>query len=198
VTVGVTVDIGWPWWASTTAALVVAIGFAVGFALVHDRLVRGVLAALAVQGALVAAAAPAVMDDSKGSMATGMSRDERLTRQEFAQSADERCRRLNEFWATTGNPKTLAGIDQQMDVLVPAVWQAWSDQTDLVPPEEEELVAMRWMGVMAAFARDIDAVGRAASRRDEPGVKAAYRRSGAHARESGQLSKQLGMQVCFQ
>ena len=150
------------------------------------------------QGVLLAAAAPAVMDDSNGSIAAGMSRGALLTREEFAQRADARCRRLNEFWATTGNPKTLAGIDRQMDVVVPALWRAWSDQTDLVPPQEEELVAMRWMGGMAAFARDIDAVGRAASRRDQRGVQAAFRRSEGHAGEAAQLSKQLGMRVCFQ
>lgn len=198
MTVGVSVDLGWPWWVSTTAGLFVATVSVIAFVLVRDRLVRGVLAALAVQGVLLAAAAPAVMDESNGSMAAGMSREKALTGEEFARRADERCRRLNEFWATTGNPKTLAGIDRQMDAVVPALWRAWRDQTNLVPPAEQELAAMRWMGAMAAFARDIDAVGQAASRRDEGAVQAAFRRSEAHAGESAQLSKRLGLQVCFQ
>jgi hypothetical protein len=54
------------------------------------------------------------------------------------------------------------------------------------------------MHAMAAVGRDFEAVRAAASRRDAKAIQRANANVGTHAAQSGQLSKQLGMRVCFQ
>lgn len=65
-TLAVMVDLGWPWWVSTIAALAVAAAAAVTFRRSTSSFVRGVAALVVLQGVVMAAAAPFLMPGSSG------------------------------------------------------------------------------------------------------------------------------------
>lgn len=72
MTLGITVDLGWPWWVTSVIAVAVAVAAGVAFFLTRHPLARGVLATLAVQGVVLAAVAPAVMDNGDGGSMSAM------------------------------------------------------------------------------------------------------------------------------
>ena len=72
MTLGITVDLGWPWWVTSVIAVAVAVAAGVAFFLTRHSLARGVLATLAVQGVVLAAVAPAVMDNGDGGSMSAM------------------------------------------------------------------------------------------------------------------------------
>ena len=183
----ISVDLGWSWWVTTTIAAAVAVAAGVGFFVTRSPLARGVLATLAVQGVVLAAVAPAVMDNG------GM----QLTQAEFARQADANCARLGKFAATLGNPKTLPGTAKMLDRLMPALWAALLQQGMLQPPSEERAVATRWMSAMTSVASSYESVRAAASRGDKEGVNAANALANRYSQESATLSSQLGLKVCF-
>jgi hypothetical protein len=188
----VTIDLGWPWWASTALAGGIAACCVLGLFFVRQAGVQGALATLAVLGAAFAIAAPFVMDDESMSAAGPA-----LTRDEYAQRADANCRRFGQFAATLGNPKTLPGVARQLDRLMPGFWRSYGQQGILVPPSDESGSAMAWMHAMALVGRDFEAVHTAAKRNDAASVKAANARVNAHAGKAAEVSTKLGMKVCF-
>jgi hypothetical protein len=190
----VTVDLGWPWWATTLVAAVIAGAAALAYVFVRRAPLRGVLAVLVVEGVIVAALAPVVMDESSMSV-SGI---ERLSREEFARRADDNCRRFGDFAASLGNPTTLPGIAKQFDELVPAFWKAYGDQGLLVPPRSRQERAMAWMNAMALYGRELEALHGAAKRSDQTAVNAAGARLVPLEERNQQLAAQLGMRVCFQ
>jgi hypothetical protein len=194
---GVTVDFGWPWWVTTIIAVAVAVAAVVAFFATHHPVARGVFATLAVQGVVLAAVAPAIMDDGDGGSMSAMQPSAQLTDAEYARQADANCASLNKFAATLGNPTTLPATANMLDRLMPALWNAWMQQGLLQPPPEERQVAGQWMGTMRSYASSLEGVRYAARRGDQEGVNAANARVSRHAQEAGRLSSQLGMEVCF-
>lgn len=153
IPVALSVDLGSPWWVSTTIAVAVAVGAGVAFFVTRNAMARGVLATLAVLGVVFAAMAPAVMDTS------GM----QLTRAEFARQADANCAGVGKFWASLGNPKTLPGTAKMLDRLIPVFSNGLVKQDMLVPPTVERPVAARWMIAMASHLGSLKSVRAAAS-----------------------------------
>jgi len=196
---GVTVDLGWPWWVTTIIAVAVAAAAVVAFLVTRHPVARGVLATLAVQGVVLAAVAPAVMDngDAEGGSMSAMRPNAQHAKADFARQADANCARFGEFAATLGNPTTLPGTAKMLDRMMPALWNVWMQQGLLQPPPGERPVARRWMGAMRSYASSLEAVRATASRGDKEGVNAANRLANRHAQESARLSSQLGMKVCF-
>lgn len=192
----ISVDLGWPWWVTTTIAAAVAVAAGVGFFVTRYPLARGVLATLAVQGVVLAAVAPAIMSNGGGST-SAMQASGELTKMEYAHQADAICTRFGKFAATLGNPKTLSGTAKMLDHLMPFFWDAWLGQGLLVSPPAERPVARQWMNAMKAMGSSLESVRAAASRGDKEGVKAANRAANRHAQESARLSSQLGLKVCF-
>lgn len=193
----VTVDLGWPWWVTTIIAVAVAVASALGFFVTRHPLARGVLATLAVQGVVLAAVAPAVMDNGDGGSTSAMQSSSQLTEAEYARQADANCASLNKFAATLGTPTTLAATANMLDRLLPALWNAWMQQGLLRPPPEERQVPRQWMSTMRSYASSLEGVRYAARRGDQQGVNAANLLVNRHAQEAGGLSSQLGMKVCF-
>jgi hypothetical protein len=196
------VDLGWPWWVTTVVAAVVATACVLALTRTRDRLVRGALATLAVQGVALAVAAPFVMDESEATSksAAAAMRDHEgppLALGEFVRRADENCRRFGEFAGTLGNPTTLPGMARQLDKLVPAFWDSFAAQGRLEPPREARVTDKRWMFAMEAFGHDLEAVRAAAKSGDQEGVDAANRAAGQHSARSAVLSRKLGLKVCF-
>src|SRR5687767_3130723 len=109
----VSVDLGWPWWVTTTIAVVVAVAAVVGLFVTRHPVARGVLATLAVQGVVLAAVAPAVMDEGGAGSTAAMEPSAELTSADYARQADANCASLNRFAATLGNPTTLPGIGKK-------------------------------------------------------------------------------------
>jgi hypothetical protein len=66
VNAGIMVDVPWPWWVTTTAALAVALGCVVAFWRVKNASARGALALLAAQCCVTAAIAPFLMASQAG------------------------------------------------------------------------------------------------------------------------------------
>jgi hypothetical protein len=192
----VSVDLGWPWWVTTIIAAAVAVAAGLAFVVTRHPLARGVLATLAVQGVVLAAVAPALMDNGDGSM-SAMQPSTQLTAAEYARQADANCARVYKFAATLGKPKTLPAAANMLDRLLPAFWNAWLEQGLLQPPPEEQQVARQWMGAMRSYASSLEGVRHAARRGDQHGVNAANLLVNRHAQETGGLSSQLGMKVCF-
>lgn len=193
----VTVDLGWPWWVTTIIAVAVAVASALGFFVTRHPLARGVLAALAVQGVVLAAVAPVLMDNGDGGSTSAMHSSTQLTEAEYARQADANCASLNKFAATLGKPTTLAATANMLDRLLPALWDAWMQQGLLRPPPEERQVPRQWMSAMRSYASSLEGVRYAARRGDQQGVNAANLLVNRHAQEAGGLSSQLGMKVCF-
>jgi hypothetical protein len=196
IVLGVTIDLGWPWWVTTIIAVAVAAAAVGGFILTRHPVARGVLATLAVQGVVLAALAPAVMDNGDGSM-SAMQPGAELTKGEFARQADANCADVYAFAATLGKPKTLPATANMLDRLLPAFWNAWLEQGLLRPPPEERQVAHQWMGTMRSYASSLEGVRYAARRGDQQGMEAANALVNRHGQEAGSLSSQLGMKVCF-
>lgn len=186
--VAISVDLGWPWWVSTTIAAAVAVAAGVGFFVTRNPMARGALGTLAVLGVVFAAVAPAVMDTS------GM----QLTRAEYARQADANCDRVATFWASLGNPKTLSGTAKMLDRVIPVFLNGLVKQGMLVPPTAERLVAARWMNAMASHLGSLEAVRAAARLGDQSGVDAANALGDRYVQESARLSAQLGMTNCYQ
>jgi hypothetical protein len=196
MSLAVSVDLGWPWWVTTIIAATVGIAAGAAFFMTRQPLARGVLATLAIQGVVLAAIAPAVMNDGGGSM-SAMQPSAQLTKAEYARRADANCASLNKFAATLGNPATLPATANMLDRLMPALWNAWMQQGLLRPPPEERQVAGQWMSTMRSYASSLEGVRYAARRGDQEGVSAANTLVNRHGQEAGRLSSQLGMKVCF-
>lgn len=189
------VDLGWPWWVTTLIAAGVAL--LAGWTLVRTRgmTIRAVAALILLEAIGIGVVAPFVMEDSASSSpAASMSSNGT----DFAQKADQNCSELNAFIATLGSPKTPAGIERQMDKLLPEFWQKIVAQGELAPPPNQQATARRWMHAMAAFGGDYESLRAAASRRDAKAMKRANESANVHATEAATLSKQLGLHVCFQ
>ena len=64
--IAMAVDFGWPWWAFTTIAVVVATTSLVLLRLVRRPIAQGILFTLLVEAVAIAALAPALMAGSAG------------------------------------------------------------------------------------------------------------------------------------
>lgn len=193
----VMVDLGWPWWVVTLIAASVALLGALAFLRTRRATIRALAALLMLEAIGIAVIAPFVMDssDNKGgisAMSSGSSGAD------FAQKADANCTALNAYIGTLGTPKTPAGVEQQMDRLLPEFWEKVVAQGQLAAPPGQQATTGQWMQAMTAFGRDYESLRAAASRRDAKGMEQASASAGVHASEAGSLSKQLGMRVCFQ
>lgn len=187
------VDLGLDWWLVVAiAAAVVAAGAALAWR-GRSPVVRGIAGTLAVQGAVIAVAAPFVMDESGMSSA-----DAALTKEEYARLADAECTRFAARTATLGTAEELPALAAEMEQLVPSFWEAYGVMGTLVPPEDEMPTAMAWMNAMARAGREFEAVRDAAKRSDAEGVRAANTRFGEIAEDTTELSRELGMRVCWQ
>jgi hypothetical protein len=62
--IGMAVDFGWPWWAFTTIAVVVAAASLVLLRLVRWPLAQGILLTLLIEAVAIAALAPTLMADT--------------------------------------------------------------------------------------------------------------------------------------
>ena len=193
----VSVDLGWPWWVTTIIAAAVAVAAVVAFFVTRHPLARGVVATLAVQGVVLAAVAPALMDDGGAGSTAAMEPSTELTSADYARQADANCARFSKFAATLGNPSTLPGTASMFYRMMPAFWNAWMEQGLLRPPLEERPVAGRWMNAMRSYGSNLEAVGYAAARGDKQGVNNANRLANRQAQEAARLSSRLGMKVCF-
>jgi hypothetical protein len=121
----------------------------------------------------------------------------RLTKEEFARRADANCARLDAFAATLEEPKTLAETAAYYDKLLPEAWKRYAGQGVLIPSEDVEDEGMRWMNAMALTLAELDTARQAAKHGDQAAVDEAFERTGPPAEAAGDLSRKLGMKVCF-
>jgi len=193
----VMVDLGWPWWATTLIAAGVALLAAIAFLRTRRPATRAVSALVLLEAIAVAVIAPFVMDssDKKGGTSAMSSGSSGAA---FVQRADANCSALYAYIGTLGNPTTPAGIERQMDRLLPEFWRKIVAQGELAPPPNQQATTRQWMHAMTAFGRDYELLRAAASRRDAKGMKRANASANVHATEAAGLSKELGLRVCFQ
>jgi hypothetical protein len=191
------VDLGWPWWVTTLIAAGIALLAAWVFVRTRRSANRAVSALVLFEAIAVAVIAPFVMDSSdkkRGTSAMGSGSSGAV----FAQRADANCSALYAYIGTLGSPKTPAGIERQMDRLLPEFWRKIVAQGELAPPQNQQATTRQWMHAMTAFGRDYELLRAAASRRDAKGMSRANASANAHAAEAAGLSKKLGLRVCFQ
>jgi hypothetical protein len=191
------VDLGWPWWVTMLIAASVALVAALAFLTTRRATIRGVSALALLEAIAIAVIAPFVMDSSdkkRGTSAMGPGSSGAA----FAERADGNCSALYAYIGTLGNPKTPAGIERQMDRLLPEFWRKIVAQGELAPPPNQQATARQWMHSMTAFGGDYELLRAAASRRDAKGMSRANASAQVHATEAGALSKKLGLRVCFQ
>jgi hypothetical protein len=194
----VMVDLGWSWWVTTLIAACVALLAALAFVRTRRATIRAVAALVLLEAIAIVIVAPFVMKSNKSTSGTSAMSSGSSGGADFAQRADANCNALSSYAATLGNPKTPAGIERQMDRLLPEMWRAYVRQQDLPPPSDQQGTARDWMHAMAAFIEDYESLRAAASRRDAKGMQRANANANAHAETSSRLSKELGMRVCFQ
>ena len=196
------VDLGWPWWVTTTIAACVAAA-ALVFVLRHAPVLRAVSAVLGVQAVAIAVIAPFVMDDgASGASAMRQSSDAgaMLSRAEFARRADGNCAAVNTRVARLGAwpaPADLRATAAFLDDVIPIVESGVRDQGTLRAPPGEKRTAAAWMHSMAAVGKGLDTARESAKAGDHAGVRAGYRASDAASARSAALSKQLGLKICF-
>lgn len=188
---GVTFDLGLPWWVVTAiAAGVVLISAAVAFR-ASAPFLRGVAATLAVQGVAIAILAPLLMSDMD-------SLEGALTKEEYAARADAQCEEFGERSGNLGAAEELPQLAAEMEQLVPMFWESYGFMGTLVPPAEEMDTAMAWMNQMAFAGEEFEAMRDGAKAGDEGAVAAANERFEVVAAQTTELSKELGMTVCWQ
>jgi hypothetical protein len=194
----VMVDLGWSWWVTTLIAACVALLAALAFVRTRRATIRTVAAVVLFEAIAIGIVAPFVMKSNKSTSGTSAMSSGSSGGADFAQKADGNCSALNSYVATLGNPKTPAGIERQMDQLLPAFWRKIVAQGELAVPPDKQPTARKWMHAMAAVGGDYEALRAAAARRDAAAMGRANSSAGAHATDAARLSKELGMHVCFQ
>lgn len=191
------VDLGWPSWVTMLIAAGIALVAALAFLKTRRTTIRAISALILLEAIAIAVIAPFVMDSSdkkRGTSAMGSGSSGAA----FARKADANCSELYAYIGTLGKPKTPAGIERQMDRLLPEFWRKIVAQGELAPPPNQQATTRQWMHAMTAFGRDYELLRAAASRRDAKGMNLANASANVHATEAAGLSKKLGLRVCFQ
>jgi hypothetical protein len=189
------VDLGWSWWVTTLIAASVALLAALAFVRTRRATVRAVAALILLEAIAVGIVAPFVMKSHKNTSGTSAMSSAGT---DFARKADANCSALAAYIGTLGNPTTPTGIARKLDKVLPAFWEKIVQQGDLAPPQDKQATARQWMHAMAAYAQDTESLRTAASQGDTKGMQRANAKATADATRSAQLSKDLGLHVCFQ
>jgi len=192
------VDLGWRWWVTTLIAGGVALLAALAFVRTRRATIRAVATLVLLEAIAIGVVAPFVMKSNKSTSGTPAMSSGSSGGADFAQKADANCTALYAYIATLGKPKTPAGIERQMDQLLPAIWRKIVAQGELAVPPDKQTTARQWMHSMTAFSLDYESLRAAASHGDANGMQRANASANADATRSGRLSKDLGMNVCFQ
>lgn len=200
---GISVDLGWPWWVTTIIAVCVTAAACVVFVLAARPVVRAVAAVLAIQGIAIAVIAPFVMDANGGLSPSAMraaTPSATLTHAEFVRRADANCAAVDRFANSLGEwpeAKDLPATAALLDKFVPFMADKVYAQGTLRPPGAEQATATAWMHSMTASKNALETVRYSAKAGDRAGVLAGYGAADAADAKSTVLSKQLGLKVCF-
>jgi hypothetical protein len=121
---------------------------------------------------------------------------ERLSRQQYASKADAICTRYNREITALKQPSSLADLGKSLDKLLQSFDRASKDLGALMPPENEQATADKWVAQIKTLESDLKAIRDNAKSNDMQGVQAAGQKAQQHNGRSNALAKQLGMKVC--
>jgi hypothetical protein len=144
--------------------------------------------------AVALALATAAVAIASGTQQHAMSRN-------FAKNADANCAALNAQMAPLGNPKSFSGIAHKLSIAIPAFTMALRAQAELVTfdtPAGDTTLASKWMSSMASYLHEMTAIRAGAAAAHAGLVTSANAKLTAIGAQAASLSKQLGLQVCFQ
>ncbi len=127
---------------------------------------------------------------------SGGSKDQRLTRDEYAAKADAVCSKYKAKADALSRPATLSDLAEVSDQVLPLLHSARGELRALRPPQNEEATAKAWLDEFDVIIDDIEKIRDAAKKNDAAAVQAAATPALRHNEHSNDLATQLGMTVC--
>jgi hypothetical protein len=128
--------------------------------------------------------------------ACGSSGSHRLTREEYARRADAICSRYQRLTTALAVPSTTRQLGVVAGRTLRLLDKARSDLVRLRPPENEQLLARRWLDSIDLLRSDVLRLRDRASANDLLGVRRVVRPASRHNRATDHLAARLGMTVC--
>jgi hypothetical protein len=126
----------------------------------------------------------------------GSSGSHRLTREEYARRADAICSRYQRLTTALAAPSTIRQLAVVAGRTLRLLDKARSDLVRLRPPENEQLLARRWLDSIDLLRSDVLRLRDRASANDLLGVRRVVRPASRHNRATDRLAARLGMTVC--
>ena len=121
---------------------------------------------------------------------------EPLTRDEYAESADEICTELDEESEAIASPTSPDRVDEYVDELIPAYEDALERLKQLEPPEETQETVDEWIGLGDETLARLNEVRDAAGEGDEAEVRRILAEVAATNGRVNEVARELGADAC--
>ena len=122
--------------------------------------------------------------------------DDRLTREEFVQQANDVCREFDRKIDELGAPQTIGEIEDFADESAEIARDGRDELADLAPPETLEDDYDRLVEMLDQAIADIERVGDAAADGDEAEVQRIVQEASERDADSDRLARELGLAGC--
>jgi hypothetical protein len=120
----------------------------------------------------------------------------RLTKAEYASTADAICGKYNQQVKALGTPSNLKELATVADKTVPILGNAVRDIRKLKPPQNEQETVDQWLDELNKLEDDLTEIRDKSKDNDMQGVQDVVPRAQQHNTRSNKLATELGMTVC--
>lgn len=127
---------------------------------------------------------------------SGGSKEQRLTRQQYASRADAICTKYKAKTNSLSRPATLSDLAKLADQVLPLLDNARGELRALRPPQNEAAAAQAWLDQFDVILDDVRTIRDKAKAGDSAGVQAAATPALQHNQHANDLAARLGMTVC--
>jgi hypothetical protein len=126
----------------------------------------------------------------------GGSKDQGLTREQYAAKADAICTKYKAKTNSLSRPSTLSDLAKLADQVLPLLDNARGELRALRPPQDEASAVQSWLDQFDLSIDDVRKIRDKAKAGDSAGVQAAATPALRHNQRANELAAQLGMTVC--
>jgi hypothetical protein len=138
----------------------------------------------------------AFLTGAMGLAAAGCGGDDRLTREELVEEADETCADFDQRIEEVGEPESPEDIERYVQEIRPIVEEGTDELDALQPPEELEGEYDQWIQETRSAIDMFDELEEAAASGDEQRIQEVLQGAGEGGEEADRLAQELGFQEC--
>jgi hypothetical protein len=138
----------------------------------------------------------AFLTGAMGLAAAGCGGDDRLTREELVEEADETCADFDQRIEEVGEPESPEDIERYVQEIRPIVEEGTDELDALQPPEELEDDYDQWIQETRSAIDMFDELEEAAASGDEQRIQEVLQGAGEGGEEADRLAQELGFQEC--